>query len=111
MGQRTATFGSLGVNSKAGRAGQPRLQAYGEVQAEGRLVGYNATLQGGLLNHRNPYVLPASAIRRTIVVTSTGTVGLGYAGLRLEALPTWISPEFTGSRTHRWNTLGILVAF
>lgn len=110
LGQRTATFGSLGVNSKAGRAGQPRLQAYGEVQAEGRLVGYNATLQGGLLNRRNPYVLPASAIRRT-VVTSTGTVGLGYAGLRLEASLTWISPEFTGSRTHRWNTLGILVAF
>lgn len=110
LGRYPPTFASLGVASQTRRAGQPKLQMYGELQAEGRLVGYNATLQGGLLNRRSPYVLPASAIRRT-VARSTGTVGLGYAGLRLEASLTWISPEFTGARTHRWNTLGLQFAF
>lgn len=110
LGRYQPTFASLGVARRASRAGQPKLQAYGELQAEGRLVGYNATLQGGLLNRRNPYVLPASAVRR-VVAQSTSTLGLGYAGVRVEMALTWISPEFTGSRTHRWTTLHLRVAF
>jgi lipid A 3-O-deacylase len=110
FGLRQPTFESLGVANRENRAGRRRVQAYGEAQVEGRLVGYNATLQGGLFNRRNPYVLPASAVRRA-VVQSTGTLGLGYAGVRVETALTWISPEFTGSRTHRWNTLSVRVAF
>lgn len=110
VGLRPPTYGSLGVANRANRTSQRRVQAYGQVQVEGRLVGYNATLQGGLLNRRSPYVLPASAVRRT-VARSTGTVGLGYAGVRVESALTLISPEFTGARTHRWNTISILVAF
>jgi lipid A 3-O-deacylase len=110
VGLRQPTFGSLGVANRENRLGRRRVQAYGEAQVEGRLVGYNATLQGGLFNRRNPYVLPASSVRRA-VVQSTGTLGLGYAGVRVETALTWISPEFTGSRTHRWNTISIRVAF
>jgi lipid A 3-O-deacylase len=110
IGLRQATFESLGVANRANRSGRRRVQAYGEVQVEGRLVGYNATLQGGLFNRRNPYVLPASAVSRT-VAQSTGTLGLGYAGVRVETALTWISPEFTGSRTHGWNTFTIRIAF
>jgi lipid A 3-O-deacylase len=109
VGWREPTFGSLGVANRENRAGR-RMQAYGEAQVEGRLVGYNATLQGGLFNRRNPYVLPASAVRRA-VAQSTWTLGLGYAGVRVDAALTWITPEFRGSRTHRWNTLGIRFAF
>jgi hypothetical protein len=110
VGLRQPTFESLGVANRENRPSRRRVQAYGEAQVEGRLVGYNATLQGGLFNRRNPYVLPASAVRR-VVAQSTGTLGLGYAGVRVETALTWISPELTGSRTHRWNTISFRVAF
>ncbi|MCB2410998.1 lipid A deacylase LpxR family protein [Hymenobacter lucidus] len=110
VGWRQLTFEGLGVAGRAARRPHGRVQAYGQAQVEGRLVGYNATLQGGLFNRRNPYVLPASAVSRA-VAQSTGTLGLGYAGVRVETALTWISPEFTGSRTHRWTTINIRVAF
>ncbi|TGE22688.1 MULTISPECIES: lipid A deacylase LpxR family protein [Hymenobacter] len=110
VGWRQPTFEGLGVAGRAARGGHGRVQAYGQAQVEGRLVGYNATLQGGLFNRRNPYVLPASAVRRA-VAQGTGTLGLGYAGVRVETALTWVSPEFTGARSHRWNTISIRAAF
>ncbi|UOQ77774.1 lipid A deacylase LpxR family protein [Hymenobacter sp. 5516J-16] len=110
LGQRPSAFESLGVASRGNRAGQPLVQAYAQAQLEGRLVGYNATLQGGLLNRRSPYVLPTSAVSRA-VARGTGTVGVGYSGVRLEGALTWISPEFQGGRAHRWTTLGVQFAF
>ncbi|MDU0369912.1 lipid A deacylase LpxR family protein [Hymenobacter endophyticus] len=100
-------FSNLGVSRQPG---QRRAQLYTEAQLEGRLVGYNATLQGGLLRSDNPYTLPASAVRRT-VAKGTGTLGLGYAGLRLTASAVWISPEFIGARTHKWVQFGVQAAF
>lgn len=100
-------FSNLGVSRQPD---QRRVQLYAEGQLEGRIIGYNATLQGGLLRSDNPYTLPASAVRRA-VAKGTGTVGLGYAGLRLTASAVWISPEFSGARSHQWVQLGLGVAF
>ena len=100
-------FSNLGVSRQPG---QRRIQLYTEAQLEGRLVGYDATLQGGLFRSDNPYTLPASAVRRA-VARGTGTVGLGYRGLRLTASAVWISPEFSGARTHKWVQFGVLAAF
>ncbi|WBA41271.1 lipid A deacylase LpxR family protein [Hymenobacter canadensis] len=103
-------FDNLGVSGPATRTGQRRVQLYAEGQLEGRLIGYDATLQGGLLRSDNPYTLPASAIRRT-VARSTATLGLGYAGVRLEASAVQISPEFDGARCHKWVQFGVRVGF
>ncbi|MBC8084929.1 MAG: DUF2219 family protein, partial [Hymenobacter sp.] len=75
-----------------------------------RLVGYNATLQGGLLRRDNPYTLPARAVRRT-VARGTGTIGLGFGGVRLETSAVWVSPEFSGARSHTWGQFALWVAF
>ncbi|MCC3155980.1 lipid A deacylase LpxR family protein [Hymenobacter sp. 15J16-1T3B] len=103
-------FSNLGVASRANRAGQRRAQLYAEAGLDGRLVGYDATLQGGLLRRDNPYTLSAGALKRG-VLRATGTLGLGYAGLRLTLSAVQISPEFRGARQHRWAQLGLLVAF
>ncbi|QNH62160.1 lipid A deacylase LpxR family protein [Hymenobacter sediminicola] len=103
-------FDNLGVSGPASRAGQRRVQLYAEGQLEGRLVGYDATLQGGLFRSDNPYTLPANAISRT-VARSTATLGLGYAGVRLEASAVQISPEFNGARSHKWVQFGVRVGF
>ncbi|HEX8426191.1 lipid A deacylase LpxR family protein [Hymenobacter sp.] len=101
---------NLGVASRSNRIGQRRVQFYTEAQVEGRLVGYNATLQGGLLRQDNPYTLPASAVRRA-VARGTGTFGLGWEGVRLETSAVWVSPEFKGGRTHKWTQLTLQAAF
>ncbi|NVO29792.1 lipid A deacylase LpxR family protein [Hymenobacter lapidiphilus] len=110
LGLLQPALATLGVANRTNRGGQRQVQAYGEAQVEGRVVGYNATLQGGLFNRNNPYVLSAAAVRRT-VARSTATLGLGYAGFRLEGSLTGISPEFSGARWHRWTMLGIRFAF
>ncbi|MBG8554452.1 lipid A deacylase LpxR family protein [Hymenobacter guriensis] len=103
-------FANLGVTSRASRSGQRRVQLYTEMRLEGRAVGYDATLQGGLLRRDNPYALPAQAISRTVAL-GTGTLGLGYAGVRLETSASWISPEFEGARSHKWTQFSLLVGF
>lgn len=103
-------FDNLGVSGPAMRAGQRRVQLYAEGQLEGRLIGYDATLQGGLLRSDNLYTLPASAISRT-VARSTATLGLGYEGVRLEVSAVRVSPEFDGARSHKWVQLGARVGF
>jgi hypothetical protein len=102
-------FRDLGVTSRANRGGQ-RVQLYAEGQLEGRLVGYNATLQGGLLRQDNPYTLAASAVRRA-VVRGAGTLGLGFAGVRLETSAVYVSPEFSGGRPHKWGQFSLQAAF
>ncbi|GAB2945988.1 hypothetical protein GCM10027048_08860 [Hymenobacter coalescens] len=103
-------FDHLGVAAQVNRGGQRRWQLYAAAWAEGRLVGYDATLQGGLLRRDNPYELPPGAVRRT-VLRGTGTLGLGYAGLRLEASAVQVSPEMRGGRRHRWAQLELMTAF
>ncbi|WP_375438026.1 lipid A deacylase LpxR family protein [uncultured Hymenobacter sp.] len=110
MGLLNPYFDNLGVARWNGRRGARRMQLYAEEQLEGRLVGYNATLQGGLLRQHNPYTLSASAVRRT-VACSTSTIGFGFGGIRLETSAVWVSREFDEGRTHKWVQVGLLADF
>jgi hypothetical protein len=103
-------FTSLGVAGPTSRAGQQPWQLYAHTSLEGSLVGYNATLQGGIFNQSNPYVLPASAVERAVLRNTTGLV-LAYKGFSLAATSTWVSPEFKGARTHRWGQFAVAAAF
>ncbi len=103
-------FSSLGVAGASSRAGQAQWQLYGYSSLQGRLVGYDATLQGGVFNQTNPYELAASAVARTVARNTTGLV-LAHKGFSLEANSTWVSPEFDGARTHRWGQLVVTAAF
>lgn len=90
--------------------GRRTWQLYAHTALEGRVVGYDATLQGGLFNSSNPYELPASAVRRGVVRRSTGLV-LAHRGLSLAAGSTRVSPEVAGGRPHRWGHFAVTVAF
>ena len=96
--------------SSAGPAGSGGWQLYGQATFEGRLIGYDATLQGSLFSNNDPHTLAAGAVRRT-VLRSAGGVVLAHEKLSFEATATWTSPEFTGGRAHRWGLLGLSVAF
>ena len=109
-GKFSPYFANLGVAGSDRRNEPNSWQLYGEATLEGRLVGYDATLQGSLFTSRDPYKLAAGDVRRGILRSSGGVV-LAHGGLSFTATATWVSPEFAAGRSHRWGQLGITVAF
>ena len=114
------TYASAGLHLRVGRfsstfilpdqpGGSPRWQLYEEANLTGRLIGYDATLQGTVFSD-DPYKLPASAVRRA-VLRGTGGLVLSHGKLSFAATATWVSPEFMGARSHRWGQLDATVRF
>lgn len=105
-------FSDLGISNQTSRnqANLRKWQLYAFGRTQGKLVGYNATMQGGILNNRNIYTLPAQDISRTVLESQTGLV-LIVKGLRLESAVSFISPEFKGSRRHKWMHFNVGFAF
>lgn len=91
----------------ASRAG---WQCYGQATLTGCLVGYDATLQGGVFNRSSPYVLAASEVSRA-VLHSTGSFVVAHGGLSFTATATYVGPEFAGGRSHRWGVLCVARVF
>ncbi|MBH8570825.1 lipid A deacylase LpxR family protein [Microvirga sp. STS02] len=108
-GKLNPCFADLAVTSPS-YSGKLHWQLYGEATLTGRLIGYDATLQGSPFTNRDPYTLPASDVVRAILRSSGGVV-LAHGGLSFAATATWVSPEFAGGRSHRWGQLGMAVAF
>lgn len=109
-GRLASYFASSGERGPGQLAGSSRWQLYGQAKLTGRLIGYDATLQGGLFSTDDPYTLAAGAVRRAVACSSGGIV-VAHGPLRLEATATWVSPEFAGARSHRWGQLGVTVGF
>ncbi|MFD1467555.1 lipid A deacylase LpxR family protein [Hymenobacter caeli] len=109
VGQLNPYFANLGGAAPGPHAGLHRWQCYGQAALNGRLVGYDATLQGGLFN-RSPYTLAAADVRRA-VLRGTWGLALAHDGFSFAAAATWVSPEFAGGRTHRWGQLGLTQSF
>jgi hypothetical protein len=112
FGWMNTYFEDLGISNRNGRekGSLRKFQFYGYGRSRGILVGYNATMQGGIFNQHNIYTLPASSIKRTVLESQTGLVML-IKGLRLESAVTFISPEFTSSRPHKWMHFNVGFAF
>lgn len=110
VGKISPYFANSGVVNVRHAAAPESWQLYGEASMEGRLIGYDATLQGSPFTNLNPYTLPAGDVRRAVLRSSGGVV-LAHGGLRFAATATWVSPEFAGGRSHRWGQLGITRAF
>jgi hypothetical protein len=100
-GKRNNYFRNLGISSRPQRSGLQLFQFYGQAGLNGRLVGYNATLQGGILNRHDPYTIKAGQVRRVVRQATAGLVGT-YKGVSLESAVVWLSPEFDHGRHHQW---------
>lgn len=70
------------------------------------LVGYDATLQGGVFDNKSPYTLPGSAINRLTLQNQLGIM-VNYKRFYLELSETFLSKEFKTGLSHRWGSLGI----
>ena len=100
-GKMNNYFQNLGLAARENRQGLQKFQFYAQGRLNGRLVGYNATLQGGLLNKHSPYTLSANQVSRAVLQKSAGLV-CTYGGVSFESSVVWISPEFEDARRHQW---------
>ncbi|HLX91758.1 MAG TPA: lipid A deacylase LpxR family protein [Puia sp.] len=96
-------------NSPYIRASTPKkIQWYVYEQPVLNLVGYDATLQGGLFNHSSPYTIAASQVEHLVFQHRFGLVFL-LKRLYLEYYQTGNTIEFKTSVYHR--TGGLQVGF
>ncbi|HTX88415.1 MAG TPA: lipid A deacylase LpxR family protein [Bacteroidales bacterium] len=101
-------FANLGVSKRdrTRELGLRNSQVFFFVKSSCRLVGYDATLEGGLFNHTSPYTMPASEISRFMWESSAGLSFVIY-GVRLDAEQYFLSPEFHGGKWHFWVHAGL----
>jgi hypothetical protein len=104
-------FSDLGVRKKRVlKASGCRLAQYFlTFRGAARLVAYDATLEGGMINCSSPYTIPASSVSSVVAQSSVGfTVTYGTVGIELEQ--TILSPEFNHRWWHAWGHIGLLFA-
>ena len=110
FGRFNPYFTNLGIAGPRTRAGLRPWQCYTQATLAGRVVGYDASLQGGVFNRSSPYTLMASTIRRA-VLHSAGSFVVAHNGLSFTATAEYVGPEFAGARSHRWGMLALARAF
>lgn len=75
--------------------------------AMGQYHLYNATLQGGLLNRKSPYIIDNDRINRFTLQWSAG-LGMDYGRTGLLLKFVYLSPEFDTGIDHRWGSIQLI---
>lgn len=108
---------SGGFNFIAGHFNNPynyekkkKVQYYFYGQSRVNLVGYDATMQGGIFNRKSPYTIPSGNISRITFQADAGIV-LNFRKLFLEYNQSFFSKEFSTGRNHRWGGVSLGFSF
>ena len=104
----TAALGNFRSYFKAPAFTNRHFQWYFYEQLTGNVMGYDATLQGGLFNHTSVYTIPDGNLNRFTLQNKFGIV-LIFHSLYLEYYRTGLTEEFKTSIYHR--TGGIQIGF
>lgn len=110
------TNASVGLNATLGIINLPfttlknksKFQLYLYTQPLVNFIGYDATLQGGLFNHKSVYTIKESDIERFTFQNNYGIV-LQYRWLYLEYSRTLLTREFSYGSQFKWG--GIRIGF
>ena len=76
------------------------------VDLRGRLIAYDATLEGGIFNQTSIYTLSNKEISRGVFEGCAG-ITLIFGGFRFDFGQYLLSPEFHGSFWHHWVHTGL----
>ena len=85
-----------------GKTPDRKFQIYLYTNSLLSLVGYDATLQGGLFNRNSPYVIPSGVLERIVFQNNAGIV-LRCGTVYLEYFQSMLTKEFCGGEPHRWG--------
>ena len=80
------------------------------ARGEGRLIGYDATLQGGLLNRSSPHTIAGSDMKRFLPLGALGAAFV-YKIVELGYEHNFAGARFNGVTGHTWGQLRLIVAF
>jgi len=86
------------------------IQYWFFVSGKTNLVFYDATLQGGLFNNSNPYVIKSEDINRLVLNLSVGAA-VYYKKLGIELQSFYLSQEFKNAYDFRWGRIKLIFQF
>jgi len=106
LGLMNSYFKNLGVVKNAS---SNKFQFYFTVRGNGKIVAYNATLQGGPFD-RSAYTLDSQNICRT-VFSGSGSLVLAYKRVSFEFAKYYLSKEYLTCVNHGWGRCTVMVCF
>ena len=86
------------------------FQVYLYDEPQFSVIGYDASLEGGVFNRSSPYTIAAGDIKRAVFQNNFGIV-FKIKGIYAEYFQSFLSKEFATGGTHRWGGIRIGVAF
>lgn len=89
-------------SSYSDKGNNKKFQIYIYSHPMGALVGYDATMQGGVFNSKNPYTIPSSGIERFTLQNDYGLV-MRYNSFYFEYSQAVLTREFKTGNSHRWG--------
>lgn len=109
---------SGGVNFMIGRFNDPyspklsskKIQCYLYGQARVNIIGYDASLQGGLLNERSAYTIADSDISRLVFQADYG-IAFYLRNIFLTYSQAYLTREFATGVHHRWGGVSLGLSF
>ena len=106
-----------GINFMAGHFNNPykaekkkKVQYYLYGQSKVNVIGYDATMQGGLFNRKSPYTISSGDVSRITFQADAG-ISFHFRKLFLDYHQSYLSKEFRTSRTHRWGGVSLGFTF
>lgn len=87
-----------------------KLRFHFLFEIETQLIGYDATLQGGVTDRRSVYVIPPGDINR-FVIEGIGGVELSFGRFELQFIQHWKSKEFKTGKDHKYVSVRLKTAF
>jgi len=103
----TTTFGLINSPFSTQKA-KKRVALYGFAQSLVNVIGYDATLQGGIFNKKSPYTIKNCDIERLTAQANYGLI-IQTRTLYFEYTRTLITREFKPSYSSKWG--GIKIGF
>lgn len=95
-------------NTVTPQPGERHFRIYAYEHPQVNVIGYDATLRGGMFNKTSPYVIDAGDINRVVFQNRFGFV-VNYQRLYLEYFQSISSNEFRTSKMHVWGGIQIAV--
>ncbi len=108
---------SSGINFMTGRFTDPyqtgkkkKTEYYIYGQSRVNLIGYDATMQGGLFNRNSPYIISQGNVSRVTFQADAGMI-LNVGKIYFSYTQSFLTKEFRTGRYHRWGGVSLGFSF
>ena len=101
-------FKNLGITKRSiiEEEGLQRLQILFSLKSNVKVVGYDATLEGGIFNKTNSYTIGQNSVTR-FVYQGSACLTFSYGGFGINVEQFLLSPEFHNGWWHKWVHIGL----